>query len=72
MHWEIYAVIQGCIKGSSQWDQLKLIMMTINYLIIIVMGTIMDLTRGSNHDHVDNPYWSAFQIKVKQLQAPDH
>lgn len=36
------------------------------------MGTIMDLTRGSNHDHVDNPYWSAFQIKVKQLQAPDH
>ena len=31
------------------------------------MGTIMDLTKGSSHDHVDNPFWSVFQIKVKHL-----
>jgi len=24
------------------------------------MGTIMDLTKGSTHDHVDNPFWSVF------------
>ena len=33
------------------------------------MGTIMDLTRGSSHDHVDNPFWSVFQIKVKSLTS---
>ncbi len=33
------------------------------------MGTIMDLTKGSSHDHVDNPFWSVFQIKVKHLQG---
>ena len=27
----------------------------------------MDLTRGTTHDYVDNPYWSIFQIKVKQM-----
>ena len=35
----------------------------------------MDLTSGSSHDYVDNPFWSVFQIKVKKLmqeksQAP--
>ena len=30
------------------------------------MGTVMDLFRGSGHDFVDNPYWSAMQIAVKQ------
>ena len=29
----------------------------------------MDLTRGSSHDHVDNPFWSVFQIKVKSLTS---
>lgn len=32
------------------------------------MGTIMDLTKGSSHDYVDHPFWSAFQIKVTPLQ----
>ena len=27
----------------------------------------MDLTRGTSHDYVDNPYWSIFEIKVKQM-----
>ena len=31
------------------------------------MGTVMDLARGGSHDYVDNPYWSIFQIKVKQM-----
>lgn len=29
----------------------------------------MDLTRGSSHDHVDNPFWSVFQIKLKALTS---
>ncbi len=29
----------------------------------------MDLTRGSSHDHVDNPFWSVFQIKIKSLTS---
>jgi hypothetical protein len=33
------------------------------------MGSVMDLARGRNHDHVDNPFWSVFQIKVKQLKG---
>ena len=31
------------------------------------MGAVGDLTRSS-HDYVDNPFWSVFQIKVKQFQ----
>ena len=27
---------------------------------------IFDLFRKSNYDFVDNPYWTAMQIKVKQ------
>lgn len=30
------------------------------------MGNMVDLTRF-NIDYVDNPFWSAMQIKVKQL-----
>jgi len=33
------------------------------------MGTIWDLTKRSSLDYVDNPYWSAFQIKVRNLQT---
>ena len=29
----------------------------------------MDLTKGSSHDYVDNPFWSVFQIKVKSLSG---
>ena len=29
----------------------------------------MDLTKGSTHDHVDNPFWSVFQIKIKALTS---
>ena len=37
------------------------------------MGTIWDLTKRSSLDYVDNPFWSAFQIKVRSLgETQDH
>lgn len=35
------------------------------------MGTVNDLFKSSTHDFVDNPFWSAMQIKVKRLTAKD-
>ena len=35
------------------------------------MGTINDLFKNHTHDFVDNPYWSAMQIKVKRLASKD-
>jgi hypothetical protein len=33
------------------------------------MGTIWDLTKRSSFDYVDNPYWSIFQIKTRNLKS---
>lgn len=31
------------------------------------MGAILDFAKTSSNDFVENPYWSAFQIKVRHL-----
>jgi len=38
---------------------------------VLKMGTINDLFKNNTHDFVDNPYWSAMQIKVKRLASKD-
>ena len=35
------------------------------------MGTVQDLFKQNSHDYVDNPYWSAMQIKVRRFGTKD-